>query len=520
MSDKKKSSPIQKTRKSIQPSSMDNFVGFFSPKARAQRIRAKIATDILVRKYEGASKGRRTDSWRTPSTSVNVETAGAMRTLRDRARDLVRNNPYAKKGLGVISNGVVGKGIMGQVKMEGSDTVARTLRLKTAWDAWAGTTACDYEGRKNLNKIQSLIMRGVPEGGEILVRVRRTNRRQVMWKGEFVEVPPIELQLLEGDFIDSSRLVQQLENGNRLLQGIEFTPDSKRFAYHLHKSHPGGLDLVIEGSFDTVSVPANEIIHVYNEERAGQIRGVTWFSPSIIRMRDFDEYEDAQLVRQKVAAMFTAFVHDLEGLDEDTKESDIELCEKMEPGLIEILPPGKEVTLAKPPGAENYDSYSRTVLRGIASGLEITYEAMTGDLSNVNFSSARMGWIQMDANFQTWRSDMMITQFLNPVWNWFLQGAQLIGLSTNGATVTWSAPRREMIDPTKEVPATREAVRSGQLTLSESIRQTGKDPETHLREIAEDNKLLDELGLTLDSDPRKVSKGGGTATSQPNTEGN
>jgi len=495
MSEKKNSPPKDNTRKPIHPTHMDNLVGFFSPKARAGRVRARIATDILVRKYEGASKGRRTDGWRTPSTSVNVETAGAMRTLRDRARDLVRNNPYAKKGLGVISSGVVGKGIMGEVKMEGRNQVARTLKLKTAWDAWSGTTACDYEGRKNFNKIQELIMRGVPEGGEVLVRVRRTNRRQVMWKGEFVEVPPIELQLLEGDFIDSSRLVQQLENGNRLLQGIEFTPDSKRFAYHLHKSHPGGLDLVIEGSFDTISVPANEILHVYNEERAGQIRGVTWYSPSIIRLRDFDEYEDAQLVRQKVAAMFTAFVHDLEGLDEDTKQSDVDLCEKMEPGMIEILPPGKEVTLAKPPGAEGYAVYSRTVLSGIASGLEITYESMTGDLSNVNFSSARMGWLQMNQKFEQWRCDMMVTQFLNPTWNWFLQGAQLIGLDTRGATNTWSAPRREMIDPTKEVPAIREAVRSGQMSLSESIRQTGKDPETHLQEIADDNKLIDKLDL-------------------------
>lgn len=498
----------------------DRAVGFFSPSALLQRKKAKVYNAYFEkkyekRKYEGADVGRRTAGWNTASLSANAEIASSGFRMRDRARDLVRNNPYAARGIQVIANNVVGRGIKTQIKMDMRSEVSnKEKKVNNIWRAWAGTTACDYDGMHDLSGLQRIIMRAVAESGEILVRIRRTQRREVVgMDGKIIEIPPIQLQLLESDFIASnqvSTITDREKIKNLIIEGIELDEAGRRVAYHLHKSHPGNISLDIQSTFDTIRVDASEILHCYRMDRPGQLRGVTFLHPAILRLRDFDLFEDAQLKRQQCAAMFTAFIHDIEGIDDaDEEKEEIELGEKMEPGIMEILPPGKDIKFASPPGAENYKEYTSVVLRSIASALGITYEALTNDLSDVNFSSARMGWLEMHRNIETWRHNIMINQFLNPVFSWFKQGLDLIGESANNARAVHTPPRREMIDPVKETQAMKMAIRSGLKTQSEAVRELGKDPDTHFAEFAEDNRTLDKLGLVFDSDARKRDNSGG-----------
>jgi len=486
---------------------MDNLIGLFSPKTKMKRLQYKFAADVIRRKYEGASIGRRTSGWRTASTSANSEISMAMTKLRDRARDLVRNNPWASRGLQVIESNVVGKGIQTQIRIKsGRNTARREEDLNRKWKAWAGTVACDYDGMHTLAGLQRLAMRSTVEGGECIVRLRKTSRKTVLGPdGEMIEVPPIALQLLEGDFLDQNKLSSEASGSNRIIQGVEINPNGQREAYHLFTDHPGSLSINLVTSSKTVRIPADEISHIYRSDRPGQIRGISWLAPIIIRLRDLDEFEDAELVRQKISSMFTAFIHDLEGIDDGLTEQEIEnqLGEKMEPGLIEILPPGKDVKLAVPPSKEGYASYVNAFLHSVASGLGITYESLTGDLSQTNFSSARLGKLEMNRNIDAWQHILMLNRFMSPTFNWFLQGCELIGQKTNGARALFTPPRRELIDPTKEIPALKDAVRSGFMTLSDIVRQGGHDPESHFDEMSQDNKMIDKLGLVLDSDPRK-----------------
>jgi len=493
---------------------LDEAIGFFSPKAKMKRLQFKFASNVIKRKYEGATVGRRTDGWKTHTTDANAEILSALSKLRDRSRDMVRNNPWAARGLQVITANVVGKGIQTQIRVDGSGAKGREIRLNDMWKAWASTTACDFEGKHDLKGLQRLVMRSVAEGGEVVVRLRKVKRQAV--RG--FEVPPVQLQVLESDFIDSQRLSGTLKNGNTILHGIEFDKmTGKKIAYHLFKTHPGSFDVTtLSSAFETVSIPIDEIAHIYRVDRPGQLRGVPWMAPIMIRLRDLDEFEDAELVRQKVASMFCAFVKDLEGVDDSlTEEEQAEaLGEKMEPGLIEILPPGKDVKLASPPSKEGYASYVNAMLHSISAGLGITYESLTGDLSQTNFSSARMGKIEMNRNIDTWQHQIMIPQFLNPAFSWFLSGAELIGQNTKGARAIWTPPARQLVDPTKEIPALKNAVRSGFMTLSEVIRQNGQDPKTHFEEMQKDNEQIDSLDLILDSDPRKTD-GSGKSIEEP-----
>lgn len=65
-----------------------------------------------------------------------------------------------------------------------------------------------------------------------------------------------------------------------------------------------------------------------------------------------------------------------------------------------------------------------------------------------------------------------------------------------------------MTDPGQEALAEQRLIRSGLKTLSESLRERGYDPQATLDEWAADAKLLDKLGLTLDSDPRRTTQAG------------
>ena len=90
----------------------DHAIAAVAPRAAARRVLARQAFETLTRGYDGAAKGRRTESWRAPGTSADTEVGVAGALLRDRMRDLVRNNPHAAKAVAVLVNNIIGAGIM------------------------------------------------------------------------------------------------------------------------------------------------------------------------------------------------------------------------------------------------------------------------------------------------------------------------------------------------------------------------------------------------------------------------
>lgn len=483
---------------------IDDLIGVFSPERKFKRLAYRKALE--TRKYEGASKGRRTKNWYTSATSANAEIRKDLITLRNRSRDLVRNNPYAARAIHVIASNTVGKGIIPQI-IHPSESQKETIRQ--TWKLWAETTACDYDGLLSFAGLQHLVMKAVPESGEVFIRKRfvRSFRES--------DVIPMKLQVLESDFCPVNTVPStKPDDGNVIIQGIEFDPNGKRVAYHFYEDHPGNnsvghLSGLYRSAFNTIRVPAEEVIHVYRIDRPGQIRGVPWLAPVMLRLRDLDEYEDAQLVRQKIAACFSVFVKDLEGFDATIQgQKEAELLDKVEPGIIELLPPGKDVTFAEPPEVKDYKEFTSVSLHGIAAGLNISYEVLVGDLAEVNFSSARMGWIEFNRQIEAWRQLMLQPSLNDTSFSWFLESLGIFGTDIEQADWSWSAPKREMIDPTKEVPAKIKAIRGGLETLPEAIRQNGGHIEDHIQEIKESNALLDAAGLVLDSDPRKIDNSG------------
>jgi lambda family phage portal protein len=254
-------------------------------------------------------------------------------------------------------------------------------------------------------------------------------------------------------------------------------------------------------------VDAQDILHLYEVDRPGQVRGVPWAVAVLIKLKDLDEYDDATLLKQKIAACYTAFEQDSqfqEDLGTETADAR-DPVDTLEPGTVQRLGPGKQIVFASPPSNRDYPDFSRAQLHAIASGFGITYEALTGDYSTSNFSSSRMGWIEMQRNVRDWQSQLMISQFCTPIFDWFQEAALYAGLGTEGVRCDWTPPRREMIDPEKEINAQKLAIRSGFTTLPEVLREQGWEPEEALDEMQEAWEMVDERDLVLDCDPRRTS---------------
>jgi len=495
---------------------IDRLIGLISPAAEARRIRARIAVGQLRqldarlsrRGYDGAKKGRRTDGWVTSAGSADSATRAGLTTLRERSRDLVRNNPWAERGVRVIAANTVGCGIIPQAK---TSSTKRTAQWETAWRAWADTTACDADGLHDFYGLQSLVVRSVVQDGEVLVRR--------YWRRAAEGLPvPVQLQVLEADYLDTTKDGIALAGGGRIIQGVEFDASGRRVAYWLFDQHPGSV-VFGRGGFASRRIAASEIAHIFRADRPGQVRGVPWLAPVIIRLKDLDDYEDAQLVRQKVAACFTAFIHDMEGLDEaDSADDKTEKFGRVQPGQIEILPPGKDITFGTPPAAEGYGEHTRALLRSIAAAFGTTYEGLTGDLSQVNFSSARMGWLEFHRNVRQWQDQLIVGRLCRQVQRWFEDAAETGGAAVGPVDTVWTPPRREMIDPVSETKAIRDKIRAGLSTLSEEIRALGRDPAEVLDEMQTDLAALDARGIVLDVDGRQRTAAGGAVSTPASTD--
>lgn len=483
---------------------LDRFIGWIAPQWGANRARAR----AMARHFEAASSGYRAEGRYRLGTDANAAQAGnALNVLRAQARDLVRNNPWARNGLRQIVADTVGWGIRPKATGPAAD------RITQAWRDWAETTQCDAAGRLTMYGIQSLVMRTIVESGEILIRRR--------WRlPEDKLAVPMQLQVLEPDFLDAGRNGILGDAGGPIIQGVEFDAIGRRAAYWLFDRHPGALGAfgIGAGSLNALSkrVPAADVLHVFDQERPGQVRGASWFASIDVRLHDFAQFEDATLMKAKIAACMAAFVTDpgdgsmpqgVAGTDPTTGLP----TDEFSPGMILSLPPGKSVTVANPPNATDHQSYSATALRGIAAGLGATYEGLTGDYSQVNYSSGRLGRLAHQANVHHWRWNMLIPQFCVPAWSWMLQGLVITDQisAAAAAPAEWHPAPMPLLNPAEDAKAYQQRVRNGQLTWPQMVRELGEDPDKMLDEIERLNKELDRRGIALDCDPRRMTAAGG-----------
>lgn len=483
------------------PTLIDRAIAVVAPRAAAKRLVARQAfANLAARAYDGAAMGRRTDGWRTAGTSADTEIAGAGAILRNRMRDLVRNNPHAAKAVAVWVNNIVGDGFTPYANTGDPEL---NKRIDNLWADWSAQ--CDADGRGDFHALTTLAVREMVESGEVLTRRRR--------RSASAGLPvPMQIQMLEIDHLDESRIEANRGDGGRTVRGIEYDRLGRRTSYWLFPDHPGDVGVALSINRSSVRVPAEQIIHLYRRDRVQQ-RGVPWGSPVIRGLRDLDDWTNAELVRKKTEACLVGIVTGADdgeqGIAPSVTDSDGRVIEQFEPGLIAYARGAKSIDFNQPAPVSGMSEWLRTQLHIIAAGWCVPYELLTGDLSQVNYTSYRAGLIEFRRMASAIQWQIVIPIFCQPIWDWFIEAAWAAGLLPEPqAACEWQPAGFEAVDPQKDAVADLMEIRMGTKTLRQAIAQRGWNPDAILEEIARTNGDLDRLNITLDSDPRKVTQQG------------
>jgi lambda family phage portal protein len=441
---------------------------------RLRRLFAPTAT----RRFDAAAGGRR---WQGVQTfgHIQAEVAAAAGPVRRRAGYYARNNPWLGNGVTAIVTGAVGAGIKPQ--SQHPDEAVRA-ELERRWNAW--TARADADGLTDAYGQQALAVRTMVEQGECFAHL------------VFTEAG-LRVRLLDPEMVaaDESR---ELGDGRRVVQGVEFAADGTRRAYHVRKARAGDLTVF---DHELVRVPAEQVAHLFLPLAPGQVRGISWLAPVLLRLHEIDLYEDAQLVRQKVAALFAGFVVDPNGAAVAAAGAPANgaLDLGLEPGTLRVLPSGTDIRFSDPAEVGDGIEFMKLQLRSVAAGLGVPAYLLDGDLSQANYSSLRAGLVEFRQRLEALQYHVIAHQLLRPIWRaWVLNellAGRIAGDVGDLLAVEFITPKRPWVDPQKDAAAKAEMLRLGLKSRRQAVGEQGWDVEALDAEIAADRARERALGL-------------------------
>lgn len=463
---------------------IDKLISYFSP---ARGLARYFDRRRLERAYEAASPR---DTWRPrrAGASANADHLADATTVRAKARALVQNVPYIRAGMDALVSATIGTGIM--PRATGADA-AEINRVFAEW-----SKVCDADGRLDYYGIQAAAYRAMEQDGEVLVRLRPRRPTDSL-------PVPLQLQLLEIDWLDSTRV--QANGGNQVVNGIEYDPLGAVAAYWLWDQHPGDVNLMRGMRTQSRRVEATNIIHLFTTERPGQGRGFSRLAPVIARVRDLQLYEDAELARKnletRLSVLYSGDATQLanpaaEGLAVDTEAAKKGDLGELTSGSLIQLPTGSNTTVVSPQAAPGYVEYVRYALHLIAAGFGPTYEMMTGDVSEANFSSARVRLLDFRRGVTQMQWLTLKPRLLDRIHRAFIDAGLLAGvLRRANYGVDYSPPKFDYVNPEQDVKSDIAEISVGLSSLSEKLRQRGYNPQDVFDEIKSDFDELKALGI-------------------------
>lgn len=443
------------------------------------------AEPVQTRRFDGAAGGRRWSA--QPSFGrTGPETLAASAPIRSRARYFVANNPWAANGVAALVSGLVGFGI--KPASQHPDAGNRAS-IGAAFSAWA--KRADAEGRTDLFGLQAAAVREMIVDGEAFLHME-------------TRADGLRLRLLPAEMVDESD-TRDLPGGGYVVAGIEFNAAGQRVAYHVLKARPTE---VFTSTYGTIRVPAEDMLHLMHPLGAGQVRGISWLAPILLRLSELDQLEDALAVGVKTAAMFAGFLVDQNGTGEPFDASDESglLTRGLEPGVLQRLPSGFDIRFSTPQQAQQTAEFVSHQIRAIAAGLGVPAHLVSGDLREANYGSLRAGMVAFRQKLEQIQFGTIIPQLCAPIWeravsSLILRG-DLLAMDFEAAAPLWLAaehfpPPMPWIDPAKDVAAIRDALDSGLMSRRQAVAERGYDVETLDAEIAADRDREIRLGISF-----------------------
>jgi len=470
---------------------VDYIVGIISPKAQLKRTAYRKANQ----RYVAAKTFRQAGDWFPAWTSVNDLLADQNVTIRNRVRDLVRNFPPFKRATDIIVDYVVGPEITYYPrvrKIDGSLNKKLNQKISDAWMYFCDEA--DFTGKQHLSELMRLAKRQECELGEFILV-----RRQVNNGSRYI---PLAYQIYEPDWLTDFNVSGYLNNPVNM--GIEHNEKTgKVIAYHFTDPDSYG---------QSVRIPAEQVIHGYELKRPTQLRGVSELVTAVMLAHDLGDYMDAEIDAAKIASRYLAFVttSDIPSFqagrtsDPETATDTVSKIEEVESALIEYLNPGESVTIAHHDrGGSQFESFVKFVIRLISVAINVPYEILSGDYTDLNYTTIRAMRNDMQKHFLPMQQ-RHVKHFCEPIKRDFLESAVMTGRLKLPNFVFdpwfyykcyWQPPGLEAIDPLKEGKADIDRIDSLLMSPQEVANRRGRNYEEVLEEIAEAKRMQEEKQL-------------------------
>ncbi len=461
---------------------------------------------VRHRGYTSASQDRLRSSWTTTSLSADAEIYKSLKKLRARSRDLAMNNDYGKRFLHMLKQNVIGPN---GIRVESMVTLPRgkfdeaaNNKIDAAWEEWGKRGTCTVDGKLSWVGVQQLILGTVATDGDVIIHKVKS------WQGNRFR---FALELIESDRLDEE-LNRKLPDGHEIRMGVEFDAMRRPVAYWILNDHPNDY-FYGQGHARTkyTRIPAGNIIHPFIFDRIGQSRGVPWMATPADRAKMLDGYEEAELVAARTAASKMGFFSDEAGEDWEGDDPDT-AADPSEPPVMEAEP-GSFANIGKmkftPWSPEHpvaaFEAFHLAVLRGIASGLNVSAISLSGDLRAVSYSSIRQGALDERDYWkllQAWAIQNFIAEVRTDwLFSSMMSGAVDLPATGNGPAhydkPLWKPRGWEWVDPLKEVMANERAAKNFFKSVQEIVAQNGGDIYDNIDAALEVRKALDKEGLMI-----------------------
>jgi len=461
-----------------------------------------------IRAYQGALVSRLTSDWMASQLSADAEIRNSLRKLRDRSRELVRNNPYARQAKRTTQINIVGTGMKFQsrvIQIRGNRRDQRINNLiEQKWAEWSGANSCDCAGRYSFHEFEWLAAGALCESGEAIFRIVRSQFGN--------SKVPLALQLVESDLLDEEYTGKTLNNKNEWRNGVENDEWGRPVRYAILTKHPGDAYYLDYSNNQKTHIflSAEDVIHLYLPERPGQNRGVPWFHSVMADMHQLEGYEEAAVIRARAGASIMGFIQNDQGELIGDEVQNNQRIQSFSPGEFRYLAPNESINIPDIDyPSQQYEMFVKNKIRRFATGIGCSFETISKDFSETNYSSSRLSLLE-DREHWKFCQKYLINNLHLRVFKEWMKLAVLVGeLDFDDFAVRperyikprWTPPAQHYVDPLKEVRAFREAEQAGYMSKGQVIAATnGGDYDDIISEISREQEVAKELGVTLDKD--------------------
>ena len=506
----------------------DRFLGLVSPGTLVRRGQNRLA-ELYVNQhlkraaYKSAETNRLNEHWSSSNEDINLILYRELDKMRARSRWLLRNNPHAMGMMNAYISHIIATGLTLQCRVarmiQANDPDGNPVLESVEMDAWNDYVEAKFNEWAEFADARSteLLPESFLDDQELFLRRLIEDGEVFVYLGTDTSLPgvPLRLMFIEPDSLDSSLTTY---GGNPVVMGVELDQRTYRpLAYHIMQgTTEAGLYI---GLGKTIRIPASNMLHVFKRLRPKQVRGIPHLAVVMQKFFDLDEWTDAELLGNKIAACFGVMIEmpngegTLKGLEPEDSDKATDAqgnpLSTVEPGIIGYLPEGAKVNVVSPqkPGA-TFDMFSKYILKSIGAGTlgGISYPAMTRDTSGQTFAGGRLS---QNMDYQSFRpfQEFVARKFCTPVYRRWLAMAVLsrtiIAPGYFDNPTFWQACEfmppgwAGGVNPLQEVNASIQSMEAGITNLADETAFNGKDWKRQLRLAGKIKRMADSLGLSL-----------------------